>query len=503
MKNIFILLVSFGFLLNTFSQWYQQSIPPDINFLLSIDFSNTLHGGSCGYVNDNGRAIYTNDSGFTWLNAQVPDSSRAFTSIKFINQFTGYIAGAYNLTSSSVAKKKTLFPPSVSAKRERLGMDHNETYKGLFLKTTNGGVSWFTYGILPDSVFYLIDIYFKDINTGFASADFSVTSGAAALIKTTNGGNTWIQVQTPDSIHSLWKILFINDTKGFAVGYKATSDTSFLSVLLTSADSGNTWSETNFPVLENLLDIAFYNTNTGIITGAGRTGFTEFGLLLKTTDGGSNWIENIPPAYDKIFSGVNVLSSTATGFVFGKKNPPMLFVSKTDNYGVNWTEHVIENISPELTEGETTDNTSWYICGGNFGGNAVLLKTATAGNPIGINQINTNIPNEFRLYQNYPNPFNPITKIMFDIGPPLNPLLRKPAFRLGGAGREGTGRSPAGVVLKIYDVLGKEAAVLVNERLLPGTYEAEWNATGFPSGIYFYQLKTDYYTETKKMVLVK
>jgi hypothetical protein len=113
---------------------------------------------------------------------------------------------------------------------------------------------------------------------------------------------------------------------------------------------------------------------------------------------------------------------------------------------------------------------------------------------IGINKTGTTIPEQFNLYQNYPNPFNPSTKIKFDI--PSSPLS------LG----EGQG-----VKLVIYDILGREVSVLVNQQLKPGTYEINWNAAGYPSGAYFYKLVvsgaeplTDgNFTESKKMILVK
>jgi len=105
--------------------------------------------------------------------------------------------------------------------------------------------------------------------------------------------------------------------------------------------------------------------------------------------------------------------------------------------------------------------------------------------PIGIEPISTEIPQKFELLQNYPNPFNPVTKIRFHI----------PLSRGVSAGR--------GVLLKIYDVLGKEIAVLVNENLKPGIYEIDWNAENLPSGVYFYSLITNEFTRTKKMVVVK
>lgn len=89
------------------------------------------------------------------------------------------------------------------------------------------------------------------------------------------------------------------------------------------------------------------------------------------------------------------------------------------------------------------------------------------------------IPTEYNIYQNYPNPFNPSTKIRFDI-----PKLSK-------------------VRLTVYDALGKEMAVLVNDELAPGVYETNWNATMLASGIYFYKIEAGEFTQTKRMLLIK
>ena len=107
--------------------------------------------------------------------------------------------------------------------------------------------------------------------------------------------------------------------------------------------------------------------------------------------------------------------------------------------------------------------------------------------PIGIEPISTEIPQRYELLQNYPNPFNPMTKLKFSI-----PLLRGVASEAG-----------RGVLLKVYDVLGKEIAVLLNENLKPGIYEIEWDASSIPSGVYFYSLITNEFTQTKKMVVLK
>jgi len=98
---------------------------------------------------------------------------------------------------------------------------------------------------------------------------------------------------------------------------------------------------------------------------------------------------------------------------------------------------------------------------------------------VGIQPISNEIPNQFSLSQNYPNPFNPNTVISFQLA--VNSFA----------------------MLKVYDLLGREVATLVNEQLQPGTYEVDWDGNGFASGVYYYKLAAGDYTETKKMVLIK
>ena len=89
------------------------------------------------------------------------------------------------------------------------------------------------------------------------------------------------------------------------------------------------------------------------------------------------------------------------------------------------------------------------------------------------------IPVNYNLSQNYPNPFNPSTKIN---------------YQLPNAGN---------VTIKVYDVLGNEIAVLVNEEKPAGTYEVEFGNAELHSGVYFYRIQSGNYVETKKMLLLK
>lgn len=113
------------------------------------------------------------------------------------------------------------------------------------------------------------------------------------------------------------------------------------------------------------------------------------------------------------------------------------------------------------------------------GGNGASMITIKYSQPVGIYVNKDFIPDKFELYQNYPNPFNPSTRFKIQI-----PKL-------------------SDVKIFIYDVLGKEVTILVNEQLKPGNYEVEWNASEYPSGVYFYRLEAGDFVNTKKMVLVK
>jgi hypothetical protein len=100
------------------------------------------------------------------------------------------------------------------------------------------------------------------------------------------------------------------------------------------------------------------------------------------------------------------------------------------------------------------------------------------------------IPSEFILFQNYPNPFNPVTTIKYQT-PPLSSRFEK---EMAGA---------MFVSLKVYDVLGREVAKLVDEMQRSGTYAVTFNGSALPSGIYFYELRAGNFSATKKLVLMK
>ena len=120
-------------------------------------------------------------------------------------------------------------------------------------------------------------------------------------------------------------------------------------------------------------------------------------------------------------------------------------------------------------------NSNDYMFAGSYSG--YFFRSINSTTPV-ENEIDKN-PSQYFLLQNYPNPFNPSTSITYQIP------------------------KPELVSLKVYDVLGREVAVLVNEEKSQGSYEVQFIGNGLTSGIYFYQLKAGNYSETKKMILLK
>lgn len=98
-----------------------------------------------------------------------------------------------------------------------------------------------------------------------------------------------------------------------------------------------------------------------------------------------------------------------------------------------------------------------------------------------VNPVSGNFPDKYNLYQNYPNPFNPQTKIKFDV----------PSGTTGN------------IRITIYDGVGRELSTLLNEPLAGGEFEVTFNGAQFPSGIYYYKIQSNQFSQVKKMMLIK
>jgi len=372
---------------------------------------------------------------------------------------------------------------------------------GLFLKSTNGGSYWNEQIISTSDV--LNGIYFNNQNTGwilgvkyiqanqylnkiykttdnglhFSSTEITIYNQANAtclfftdinngwiggyktIYRTTNSGSNWELINQSISGH-VQSIYFINKNTGWIVNEYGD--------ILKSTNGGVTFPQQINPYYGNILySLYFVDSLNGWISG-------DYSRILKTTDGGNTWLSrfyNSDHSLKSIFF-VNNLTGWAVG--------SLGYIVKTSNGGNNWT-YQNSGISPYFSD--------IYFLNPNLGftiGESYVIKTYNSGG-VYINHNINPLPSSFSLYQNYPNPFNPTTSIKYQIKELSSPHV------LGGDL----------VQIKVYDILGKEIETLVNEKQSPGTYEVNWDASAFPSGVYFYRLEAGDFKQTNKMILIK
>jgi photosystem II stability/assembly factor-like uncharacterized protein len=390
--------------------WYQLTSGTSYN-LRSVCFLDINTGYAVGF---NGTVLKTTNGGLNWI-SQPLGTSEDIYDIHFIGQ-TGYIVGG------------------------------TQTIPIIF-KTTNGGMSWQSQTVTL--TYHLHSVFLTDSENAHAVSD------AGKIIRTTNGGTNWtVQTNNPD--YNLNKVFFVNANTGFIVGtYRLHIGSG---ILLRTDNGGNSWS-----VLNNneWRSIYFINSETGY----GTVG----GTVRKSTNGGTNWINQTTGSYSLTSIW---FANPATGYTAGSSSNNSVIL-KTTNSGVNWNLQAVPSVNV-LNTLFFMDASTGYAAGNS----GTILKT-TNGGVTALMPLSNEIPEEYKLYQNYPNPFNPNSKIRFQISKLSN------------------------VKLIVFDILGRETVTIVNEELKPGTYEAEFSGEAYPSGIYFYRLLAEGFNETLKMSLVK
>jgi hypothetical protein len=234
---------------------------------------------------------------------------------------------------------------------------------------------------------------------------------------------------------------------------------------------------------------------------------TKRSVVLFTSNGGNSFtrVYISPRTFEWCWK---ITAPTKNTFYVSVQALDRTVVLKTTNRGLNWTDFVITSFTNIQGIGFANENTGWVgkstgstyktTDGGATGvedawgqnvnrfrmfndtsGYAAGLIVYKFTTTTGINQISSQVPERFSLNQNYPNPFNPSTNIKFQL--PEKSFAR----------------------LIIYDMLGREVITLFSGELNAGFYNYNFDASSLNSGIYFYKLNTEKFSETKKMLLVK
>ena len=330
-------------------------------------------------------------------------------------------------------------------------------FNSIIIKTTNGGEDW-TAENFPDPSEYIRTIFFFDSLNGLA--------GGTYIAYTSDGGSSWIDAEVDSNMVSgfpVFKFNFLNDQFGYACGGRLD----VAGVIWRTTDSGLSWTAKGVST-DEVFDIFIFDSLNAITLSGDPEGFYPI-AKIRTTNSGEGWSNDTLSFFGLSFAiDFRTYNEgwSASGYKF----------LLTTNRGETWSEFETPD-STVIFDLQFTDARNGYA----VGTNGTILKF----DPTLVNVETTQeTPGEFILYQNYPNPLNPTTSIQYAIS------------------------SKQFVKLKVYDVLGKEVAVLVDEEKSPGVYEAVFNVVRvsrheISSGVYFYQLSTGSFTQTKKMLLLR
>lgn len=381
------------------------------------------------------------------------------------------------------------------------------TYSENYLHTSDGGRNWIIEKINSEN-HGIRQIQFISNNIGYACG------ALGGLFSTKDGGKTW-NTYTNNFEIDFWDLSFVDESEGWAVGERYGLNYSRGMIVHTS-DGGASW-EKQLEIESNNQFAARYfksirmkNAKEGWAIAGDYFDNLSRTYVYKTIDGGKNW--NVLPAPILRPARRLKIAREDTLWVDGYGINPM---STTKDGGLNWeqsrpSEILINAISPQ------TGNTGWVSTADFIRGlPSNILYTTDRGfswyNELSLNETINDIENKgnyvwivgsnglimkrsplstsvkkdsamlssFVMYQNYPNPFNPTTTIRYQIP------------------------QDGHISLKVYDMLGREVAHLVNEVKRAGEYTVSFDGSKLSSGVYIYKLIGNNVNLSKKMILMK
>lgn len=351
----------------------------------------------------------------------------------------------------------------------------NEMYK-----TTNGGDNW--YAISPPFSNQLYGFYFIDHLTGFA------VGSNGAIAKTTTGG----EMPVVYSISGTIRFQDNNDpvTGGYvkALRYDSVSH-NIITVDSTQIQSSGAYTLPNCPPV--WLDIMAYENDE-----------EELSFVPTYHVSTINWQNSTKVKPDSNLTNINIAvkrivnpgdSMHVSGYIYTNNTSDLSALKdaiiysrssgifKSHSISLQNGYYCVDSLSAGVYEfivyrmGYVTESIVVSLTNSSLNNINFFLDDIL----VAINPTAMEIPSEFVLKQNFPNPFNPVTGIEFSV--PENSFAK----------------------LTVYDVLGREVEVLVDQQLQRGVYRASWNAANHPSGVYFYRLTAGDFSDAKKMILIK
>lgn len=431
--------------------------------------------------------IVVNDgAGINWQKFNI--DSESILELGYFNDSEGLLLGGKNVfeftfdSSENTISINELTDNAKNQFRDIFFITEEEGFAVTFsemFKTTNGGYNWDKVDSLENRS---STIYFPSEDNGWYIGSF--------VYKTRDGGNTWEEIDFGNT-NDWMDITFVNENLGWLLGYN---------LLYKTSNGGESWNEIEGMEGE-FTSISFVDEYTGYIC-------ESDSIIWKTTNGGTTWNSiDVPDFYsmEKI-----EFQNESTGWLTANK------FYKTENGGANW--EVVSDNQFDLSDSFILNESIWLIGSDVNGGwlqysdnngeswaefsltnrelNSIFMlneETGWIAGQAGLvmgtsNIVNVNdnfsgeITNKFQLSQNYPNPFNPSTQIEYNV-----PYAGE-------------------VVIKVYDILGREVATLVNGFVNAGKHTATFNSNehgSLSSGIYLIRMISQDFTEVRKIMLLK
>ena len=488
---------------------------------------STIFAGTSGIGGGSAGIFLSTDNGLSWTarNSGLTNSAlkvaSLFSADGFI--FAGTQYGVFRSSNHGANWSSTSpYGSPVSSVAANDSVLFAGNYSGI-LVSNDSGATWSVPGISLGNVWGL------SVDPSLQRGQNLFVGGSAGSFISSNFGRNWIRLGSGLS-HTYVNTYAFDGNNIFAGTQNG---------ILLSSDTGNTWTSadsgiTNFTDVRSIVvrggdllaatsrgiyrsdsnattwitaDSGLSNLDVKSLVASGDSLFAGTfggGIYLSTNDGAfwtpidsglTNRSVFALAVHDKeLFAGTyggGVFHSTDGGATWSSSGLTEMYVYAFGFYGRNI-----------IAGGEvgiylsTDDGASWSSIGANLANDHILsiaidddiLYVGTSGGGVWrcqITQLLTGVktqsllPLDFLIWQNFPNPFNPSTMIRYQIP------------------------SSARVSIRIYNLLGQELANLVDEQKQPGVYSLEWNASNFPSGIYFYQLRAGSIIQTRKMLLIK
>ncbi len=401
--------------------------------------------------------LYSQGSG--WVKVYTIQWPDVMYEVQFVDIITGFVGGGEGklYKTTNAGENWILIEHNVNSTFNSIFfLDANTGFMGgdfgRLFRTTDGGISLDT--IYPGMIDHFHSVYFPSRDTGYIASKYG------GILKTINCGSNWVILRPRLQGYSGFEGLHcLDNSLIFASGFSGSPPNFFQ--IFRSTNGGESWNSIYIPSVGSVYGVHFTDHNTGFIA-------SPSGKIFKTTNIGLNWTLKLADSLSGFWSLFFV--NFSTGFAVGNSGYKL---AKTTDAGETWSLYQDYLFNDLYSVYFVDENTGVAV------GYSGIIRTTNGGVPIGIRPISKEIPASFSLFQNYPNPFNPNSKIKFQI----------PKF--------------SHVKLTVFDMLGKEIHTLVNEKLSPGTYEADFDGSNLSSGIYLYTLEAGDYVESRKTVLMR